>query len=103
MPRLLLPALLALAVLAPAANAGTYDVYGCRMPDGSPAPVSDWTAQGANAHDMCGAGQGLPAELPPQQIYTNVSSGWRFTSPADTVIDNFTIYRYAESESVWPW
>jgi hypothetical protein len=103
MPRLLLPALLALAVLAPAANAGTYDVYGCRMPDGSAAPVSGWTAQGANAHDMCWAGQGLTAELPPQQIYTNVSSGWQFTSPANTVIDNFTIYRYAESESVWPW
>jgi hypothetical protein len=52
---------------------------------------------------MCWAGAGLTAELPPQQTRVEIFSGWRFEAPQDTVIDNFTLYRYAEAESVWSW
>ena len=42
MPRLILLALLFMVVAPPAASAGTYDVYACRLPNGAPAPIDGW-------------------------------------------------------------
>ncbi len=42
-PRLLAFAVFATLLLWPAhASAGTYDVYSCRLPDGTPAPTDGW-------------------------------------------------------------
>jgi hypothetical protein len=90
-------------VAAPPAEAGTYDVYSCRFPDGRPAPADGWTPFGAIAHDTCSRGGGLTADLPAERTLWERVSGWRFSAPADTSIRGFTIYRYAESESAWPW
>src|SRR3954454_22584112 len=97
---------LVLAVLAPLcvcapARAGTYDVYSCRLPDGSPAPAGGWvpfatepTSFGlsATASDSCGAGGGLIASLP-SYVPVGVEAGWNFTPPPSTTIEGFEITR----------
>ena len=47
--RALLVALLAVTLWPAAARAGTYDVYACRLPDGSGAPAGGWTTNGLMA------------------------------------------------------
>jgi hypothetical protein len=93
----------AVSVWPSSAHAGTYDVYSCRLPDGSPAETDGWAPFGAVAHDTCWDSGGLGAELPNTALMWNVVSGWRFSAPAHTRITAFTIYRYAEAESVSPW
>ena len=49
----------ALAVYAPTAQAGTYDVWGCALPDGSPAPTDGWAPSEAEGNtNSCGAAGG---------------------------------------------
>ena len=69
---------LVLAVLVPLvccapARAGTYDVYSCRLPDGTPAPAAGWApfavappevGLSVTADNSCGSGGGLTASLP---------------------------------------
>src|SRR3954451_20679316 len=80
---LLLAVVVSLVVVAPA-RAGTYDVYSCRLPDGSPAPTGGWVPFGSGAAatpiDACGAGGGLAASLPPFAP-VGMDAGWRFTPP----------------------
>ena len=117
-----LAVLVPLIVCAPA-RAGTYDVYSCRLPDGSPAPSSGWTSFGSasdptglssTAYNGCGSGGGLTATMPPY-VPVGVDAGWTFTPPAATTIEGFEIFRavrpafssgpvhgYVASLSVWP-
>src|SRR3954470_17238583 len=97
---------LVLAVLVPLvccapARAGTYDVYSCRVPDGSPAPAAGWvpfatgaepTGLSATAADMCAAGSGLVASLP-SYAPVGMESRWAFTAPSGTSIEDFEIFR----------
>jgi hypothetical protein len=106
-PRLIIVATLCAAIIIsalwpPRAVAGTYDVYSCRLPDGSPAEADGWVPRGAIALDTCWQSGGLQAELPPEPQMWERQSGWRFAAPADTSIATFTIYRYAETESTYP-
>src|SRR3954447_12348535 len=97
---LLLAVVVSLVVVAPA-RAGTYDVYSCRLPDGSPAPAGGWapvssgptsTGLSASTSDSCGAGGGLTASLPPWAP-VGMEAGWRFTPPPATSIDAFEVFR----------
>jgi hypothetical protein len=115
---------LVLAVLVPlvicaSARAGTYDVYSCRLPDGSPAPAAGWvpfaSETGTTAADSCTAGGELVASLPPY-VPAGVEAGWRFTPPPATTIEGFEVFRavrpakdpqgglggYVASVGAWP-
>jgi hypothetical protein len=97
---------LVLAVLVPlvacaSARAGTYDVYSCRLPDGSPAPTYAWGSFAGDApelglsgtvSDSCGAGGGLVASVP-GSYPVGIEAGWRFTPPPATTIEGFDIFR----------
>src|SRR3954465_6254655 len=83
---LLLAVVVSLVVVAPA-RAGTYDVYSCRLPDGSPAPAGGWVPFTGESielglsgitGDTCGAGGGLAASLP-SYVPVGIDAGWRFT------------------------
>src|SRR3954447_15418338 len=90
---LLLAVVVSLIVVAPA-RAGTYDVYSCRLPDGSPAPTNGWTPFAApslngvsgTAADACGAGGGLTASLPPF-VPVGMDAGWTFGPPGGPTIE----------------
>src|SRR4051812_49257560 len=97
---LLLATVVSLVVVAPA-RAGTYDVYSCRLPDGSPAPTGGWVPFGsettsiglsATVSDSCGEGGGLSASLPSFPS-VGMEAGWRFTGPPTTRIEGFEIFR----------
>ncbi len=103
---LVLAVLVPLIVCAPA-RAGTYDVYSCRLPDGSPAPAAGWVpfaselsvGLSATAADNCRAGGGLTASLPPVAL-VGMEAGWRFTPPPGTTIEGFEVFREAHRPSV---
>jgi hypothetical protein len=84
---LLLATLLALILFPPPAHAGTYDVYSCRLPDGSPAPTDGWTPfatrepevdVAAEAVDRCASGEALIARLGFGFWRLGATAGWSF-------------------------
>jgi hypothetical protein len=95
---------LVLAVLVPlvacaTARAGTYDVYSCRLPDGSPAPTNGWSAFanpapeiGVNTADACASGGTLNASLPPFAPI-GMEVGWVFTPPPGSAVEGFELFR----------
>jgi hypothetical protein len=98
--------LLALLIAPTGARAGTYDVYSCRLPDGSPAPTFGWqsfaNSPGASsgtaaATDECATGGGMTASLPPMNFDLGTQAGWFFVAPANTVIEAFRVSRWASS------
>ncbi len=102
-PAFILVCLLVLALWPPPAGAGTYDVYSCRLPDGTPAPTGGWTSfmnfdpggeYMSGVYDRCPQGQGLSATLP-WQPQSPANAGWRFSAPADTVLTGFLLHRWA--------
>src|SRR4051812_17739725 len=102
---LLLATVVSLVVVAPA-RAGTYDVYSCRLPDGSPAPTNGWTRFATPApevvvttSDGCAAGGGLTASLRPLSAI-GVEAGWRFVPPPSITIEGFEIARTAHRPEV---
>jgi hypothetical protein len=83
---------------ASTAAAGTYDVYGCRLPDGRGVPADGWAPytaiSGGSASIGCGPGGGLTAWLDPSAaVYNLAQAGWVFESPPDTTIEEYTLYR----------
>ena len=93
--------------LAPAvASAGTYDVYGCRLPDGTVAPTRGWTAFANIAadpstnlvptEDSCARGGALRATVYTQPGIGSPQSGWTFAAPADTAIAAVALQRYGQ-------
>jgi hypothetical protein len=83
------------------AEAGTIDVYSCRLADGTAAPASGWTpfsnfayagGSGPVSGD-CGTQFGLMrADAPTQPGH---EAGWRFDAPADTTIMAVALQRWA--------
>jgi hypothetical protein len=103
---LLLATLLALILFPPPAHAGTYDVYSCRLPDGSPAPTDGWTPfatrepevdVAAEAVDRCASGEALIARLGFGFWRLGATAGWSFNAPRDTPIVALAVYRSARS------
>src|SRR5262249_51003756 len=77
------------------ARAGTYDVWGCRLPDGRSAPINGWQATPFGSFQSTCASGGL---LETQLDYTAdvpyyAAEGWFFRAPVDTTIDNLTMRR----------
>src|SRR5690349_9879507 len=82
---------------ASTAAAGTYDVYGCRLPDGRGVPADGWAAyvtpSAGGASMSCGPG-GMTAWLDQKAaVHHLAQAGWVFESPPDTTIDDYTLYR----------
>jgi hypothetical protein len=97
---IVLATLVSLIVVAPA-RAGTYDVYSCRLPDGSPAPTVGWAGfdsenaelgLSATASNTCDGGGGLTASIPSYEP-VGMAAGWSFTAPPATTIEGFEIFR----------
>jgi hypothetical protein len=81
---------------APAYADGTYDVYGCHLPDGRTIGTSGWQPAGTSQGVMtnsCAQGGSLTAALLEQQIDDSAEAGWLFAAPADTQIDSFRLLR----------
>jgi hypothetical protein len=77
------------------ARAGTYDVWGCRLPDGRPAPINGWQATlYGSFQSTCASGGLLETQLDTAaDVPYWVEDGWFFQAPADTTIDNLTVRR----------
>src|SRR5690349_5908873 len=97
---LVIAVLVPLALCGPA-RAGTYDVYSCRLPDGSPAPANGWApvvnappelGLSVTTENSCASSGGLKASLP-SFMPAGVDAGWRFTPPPATTIEGFEIAR----------
>lgn len=85
-------------LLAERATAGTYDVWGCRMPDGSPAPIAGWRAVAVKAPPPttdCATYGGMRAEFPATALAAESSTGWWFEAPANTAIAGYELFRRA--------
>jgi hypothetical protein len=92
----------ACAISSPAAASVPYDVYGCRMPGGSPAPVEGWTPSGA-ALGVFVMGTCHLTSLPPERrslsgqldagVPVGSAAAWNFDAPVDTTIANATFWR----------
>src|SRR3954469_18203541 len=91
--------LIVAALALPAhAQAGTYVVNSCALPDGSPAPIDGWTfdSSGSGVYgDGCNAWPN-PALL--ATVTARAPSGafgrWTFTPPANTTLAGHVLYRH---------
>ena len=103
-PRLIIVAAFVVVVITlwpSPAHAGTYDVYSCRFPDGTPAPTYGWTPfnQRGEVTDTCASGGSLRGALPTVTAFHGDVAGWSLQAPPDTRISAFDVYRYAEAGS----
>jgi hypothetical protein len=97
-------ALQVLSLSSSEAFAGTYDVYSCRLPDGTGIPASGWRAFGATARsNQCTSTGGLTAGFADKPIFAAaddptfsvMSGGWFFEAPGGTSIAGFEVQRAA--------
>ena len=90
-----LTAALLLGAAVDSAAAGTYDVWGCRLADGTVAPLDGWRHDGGGF----GANQcpsfGFSAGFPNSAIAATATSGWTFEAPPDLTIAGYELYRAA--------
>ena len=80
------------------AMAGTYDVYGCRLPNGTPIPADGWAPHtvhaGGDASNYCAPFGGLSAALHADIAVNHLAqAGWVFDSPPNTTIAEYALYR----------
>jgi hypothetical protein len=84
------------ATTAECLGAKTYDVHGCRLPNGTTIPTAGWEPSGVgqgSTIDTCGQGGALTAALAERETGDYEEVAWRFVAPADTLIDNFRLVR----------
>jgi hypothetical protein len=85
-----------LLAAAPSARAGTYDVWGCKLPDGRPTEVDGWRSW-IQAEEItqnnCADGTGFSSILRQEAIGNWAETAWLFSAPDGTEIDNFTLTR----------
>ncbi len=93
----------ALAAPAAAANAGTYHVYSCRMPDGEAAPADGWSGSVAGtyayAENSCSSGGALVAALgdePVRQANSDYAT-WTFATATKESIAGATLFRAGDA------
>lgn len=99
-----LAAVLLLAV-TPAADAGQYHVYSCRMPSGVAAPTDGWAGSKSGtytyAKDTCGEpGGALIAALGDQPVRAANTdwSAWAFTLPPGGTLAGVTLWRAGDAD-----
>jgi hypothetical protein len=82
----LLPTLAICLTLAPSAKAGTYQLFTCKLPDGTPVGTDGWEADAAGTGwsltNRCSSGGGLDAQMENIGITAGPSLAWRWTLPA---------------------
>ena len=87
----------ALCINAAPAGAGTYDVWSCRLPDGSVAPLDGWQYEGTGT----GANQcpqfGFSAAFPTSPVAATATAGWTFEAPQNLSIYAYELYRSARA------
>ena len=97
MARALAIAVVLAALLTPAAaEAGTYDVYACQLPDGSTAPAGGWTVNGLLSGADVRAAAGCPLTVsaaPSATALRPITLGWRFDAVDDTTIAAYDVAR----------
>src|SRR4051812_44868426 len=86
------------ALWAAQAQAGTYDVYGCRLPDGTTIAIDGWEpyapSPGTYATNGCPIRSGLSAGLDQSATLLNEThAAWTFDAPADVTIGAYELYR----------
>jgi hypothetical protein len=85
------------ALMAPAAaEAGTYDVYACQLPDGGAAPAGGWNTSGLLAGADVRAAAGCPLTVtaaPGASALRPITMGWRFDAVDDTTIAAYDVAR----------
>jgi hypothetical protein len=102
----------ACAICGPASASVPYDVYGCRLPDGSPAPAEGWTPSGAtlgvyvtgtcHLTSLPSARRALSGQLS-SGVPTGSEAAWHFAAPVDTAISNVTFWRAVQpGPRAWP-
>src|SRR6185503_12154570 len=84
-------ALVALAGVMPAAaDAGTFTIHSCKLPDGSPAATGGWTPDSTSPFlpqiDDCSQGAGLRTQMQGVGISDGVERAWTWTAAPNTVI-----------------
>jgi hypothetical protein len=86
-----------LSLLGPAAaQAGTYDVYACRLPDGSAAPAGGWSTNGllAGSGHQVSSGCPLTVAIPTGAVHARGTTlGWRFDAVDDTTLVAYDVTR----------
>src|SRR5215216_5041899 len=94
--------ILVLGLLPARADAATYVVHACRLPNGAAAPTFGWgtRSEGAIAStDGCSGGGGLSIRFldgaQPNTMFQGSWADWVFTAPPDTRISAYSIYRHA--------
>ena len=97
--RALVLALFTLGAVPAAASAGTYDVYSCTLPNGSPAPMEGWRSDKSSEprtliSNTCAApAPGAFGGALGDRTVSYGRAGWFFTAPRSTTISNFTLFR----------
>jgi hypothetical protein len=90
----------AVVAIAEPAMGGTYDVWGCRLPDGRPAPTAGWQPVSVTAPPPwvdCEARRGMRAEFSPTALGPGSVVGWQFVPPPGTTIGSYELYRSARA------
>jgi hypothetical protein len=89
-----------LATVAAPAHAGTYTVYGCKTPNGTPAPTEGWGPADANTSaavrdaEPCAAGKAVRVELNAGVDHAQGAFvDYAFSAPAGLPIVGYVLYR----------
>ncbi len=83
-------------IAAPCAAARSYDVYGCRLPNGAATGTAGWEPSGTSqgvTNNGCAQGGFLFAGLADREVGDYEAAGWRFVAPVDTQIAGFRLVR----------
>lgn len=89
-------------VAAAPVQAGTYTVYGCKKPDGTPAPADGWGVYGANtpavaSADACASGGSVQVALSGGTGHGETGYvDFGVAAPAGLPIVGYTLYRLAQ-------
>jgi hypothetical protein len=91
---------------ARSADAGSYVIHSCRLPNGLPAPTAGWHSRSeadAVASDTCLVGGslsvGFRAGVQPNTQYSGPWGEWFFDAPPDTRISAYALYRFVRAHS----
>jgi hypothetical protein len=93
-----------LLCLAPAARAGTYEMWSCAGPDGKPVAAEGWRVEGhgvnSSPSNACASGQGLYAGLSGGDDHAANSEilTWHFQVPSTLKIASYRLWRAARVE-----
>jgi hypothetical protein len=98
------------AVVAPAADAASYDVWTCRGPAGEALPTAGWSFSSRDAGspddvgltDTCADGGRLQLAMPDRPVTGSPKGYLTFTAPAGTTIAGYSLWRYLYSPASGP-